>query len=146
MPNNKKKSLSNIKGLDKAHPYSRKALQIQRALHRDDSISKKKLDRDQHKRLAVERVLWFKFAIPDPPEVTTEADVHAVIDMYINRYEDEIAQIKSQLRKNRPKPGRLDLLESMRAKDLAEYNGGIEVPLMSDIKNVELLKAWEGRS
>ncbi|EGF79990.1 hypothetical protein BATDEDRAFT_5937, partial [Batrachochytrium dendrobatidis JAM81] len=142
MPNNKKKSVSSIKGLDKAHPYSRKALQVQRALHRDTELTKKKADRDNHKRLAVERLLWFKFAAPDPPAEITEADVHSIIDMYINRNEDEISQIMSQLRKNRPKPGRLGILESLREKDLAEYNAGIEIPSLTDTKNVEMLKNW----
>ncbi|KAL2918969.1 translation machinery-associated protein 16 [Polyrhizophydium stewartii] len=149
MPNNKKKSVSNIKGVDKAHPYSRKAQQAQRAILRESHLAKKKAERDEPKRLAVERLLWFKFAVPDttPAVALTPDEIHATIDLYIDRNADEMARLatQAQARKNRPRPPQLALLEALREKDVAEYAGvGIEVPVLTDPENVAALKAWEG--
>ena len=41
-PNNKKLSLKKIKGAEDAHPYSRKANQMKRAVSRADKLERKK--------------------------------------------------------------------------------------------------------
>ncbi|KAJ1678131.1 hypothetical protein EV182_004711, partial [Spiromyces aspiralis] len=44
-PNNKRKNLSKIKGKDKAHPYSRKATQMRRAINRQARLETEKSKR-----------------------------------------------------------------------------------------------------
>jgi hypothetical protein len=44
--NNRKKNLKDIKGLDKAHPYSRKAIQMKRAIQRIGLKEEKSLKKD----------------------------------------------------------------------------------------------------
>ncbi|KAI8924591.1 hypothetical protein BC831DRAFT_464756 [Entophlyctis helioformis] len=147
MPNNKIKKISNIKNIEKAHPYSRKATQMNRAVLREERTAQKKVERDGPKRMAVERMLWFKYAMPDDKPALSDADLHDIVTDYINRNDDEIDKLhkQHQARKERPKPTKLDILEALRAKDSLEYSHGtIEVPALTDARTVELLKAWDG--
>ncbi|KAJ3047275.1 hypothetical protein HK097_011694 [Rhizophlyctis rosea] len=145
MPNNKIHNIKKIKDLDKAHPYSRKATQARRALNRGEAIEKKASARNVERTRRVERTLWFKFAVPEDCTVAGVDMVHDIIRQYIGRNDDEIEKLRSTLRKNRPRPARLDLLETLRAKDLQEYaTSGIELPILTDAKNLERLKTWEG--
>ncbi|KAJ3039546.1 hypothetical protein HDV00_012122 [Rhizophlyctis rosea] len=145
MPNNKVHNVKNIKDLDKAHPYSRKAVQARRALNRAETIEKKASGRNVERTRRVERTLWFKFAVPEDINVATPELVHDIIQQYIGRNDEEIAKLRATLRKNRPRPARLDLLETLRAKDLQEYaTSGIDMPNLTDAKNLNLLRSWEG--
>lgn len=125
MPNNKKHKLSKIKATEKAHPYSRKAVQMRRAINRDDKLAKQKTASDVKKTRVADRLSWFKYALADDIVVATNDQVHEIIEMYIARNDEEIQDIRGKLRKGRPKPSRLDLLENLRAKDIQEYNNGI---------------------
>ncbi|TPX72663.1 hypothetical protein SpCBS45565_g00057 [Spizellomyces sp. 'palustris'] len=144
MPNNKKLKLSKIKASDKAHPYSRKAVQMRRAINRQDKLVKQKSASDERKTRTVERMLWFKYALPEDISIATNELVHDIIKQYIARNEEELAEIRGKLRQGRPRPSRLDLLENLKSKDEQEYINGIEIPVLTDAKNVTILRAWEG--
>ncbi|KAJ3020503.1 hypothetical protein HKX48_000707 [Thoreauomyces humboldtii] len=144
MPNNKKHKISKISKSDTAHPYSRKATQMRRALNRDDKLHKQKSDNNVKRTRVVERLLWFKYAIEDDTVALTIDQVHDIIHMYIGRNDDEIEEIVANMRKGRPPPGRLELLRNLRAKDMQEFNVGIVVPDLTAQKNVAALKSWEG--
>ncbi|KAI8916743.1 hypothetical protein PhCBS80983_g04437 [Powellomyces hirtus] len=144
MPNNKKHKLSKIKDGDKAHPYSRKATQMRRAINRDEKMGKQKSASEIKRTRLVDRMLWFKFVIENDMQTATIEQVHDIIQMYIGRHDAEILTIEQSLRKGRPPPGRLELLRILRAKDMQEYNNGIEIPQLTDAKNVTRLKEWEG--
>ncbi|KAJ3159168.1 hypothetical protein HDU86_002070 [Geranomyces michiganensis] len=144
MPNNKKKKISKIDNAATAHPYSRKATQLRRALNRDDKLHSQKKAGDVKKTRVVDRMLWFKYALDDNLVAATLEHAHEIVRMYIGRHDAEIDELVARLRKGRPPPGRLELLRNLRAKDQQEYNNGIEVPNLTDPKNVVTLKAWEG--
>ncbi|KAJ3282856.1 hypothetical protein HDU79_009610 [Rhizoclosmatium sp. JEL0117] len=144
MPNNKKHKISKIKGAEKAHPYSRKATQMRRAYAREERVDKLKSSKDASRTLEVDRMVWFKYALPDEVEAATPELVHDLIDQYINRNEDEIEELKSQIRPNRPKPPRIQLLEMLKGKDMHEYRTGMKVPILTDAANVVRLRKWEG--
>ncbi|KAJ2586272.1 hypothetical protein EV177_009795, partial [Coemansia sp. RSA 1804] len=59
-PNNKRKRVSKIKGKEKAHPYSRKAKQISRAMHKETQISRAKTDRLNGAMAKGQKVVWFR--------------------------------------------------------------------------------------
>ncbi|KAJ3181090.1 hypothetical protein HDU85_003795 [Gaertneriomyces sp. JEL0708] len=144
MPNNKKLKLSKIKAVDKAHPYSRKAVQMRRAINREEKLGKQKSASENKKTRIAERVLWFKYALPEDTPAATNELVHEIIQLYIQRNDDEIQQVQSKWRKNQPKPARLDLLLLLKQKDMDEYRDGMEIPLLTDAKNVTALRHWDG--
>ncbi|KAI8817951.1 translation machinery-associated protein 16 [Fimicolochytrium jonesii] len=144
MPNNRVIKMSKVKQSEKAHPYSRKAVQMRRAMNREDKLAKNKSASDVKKTRAVERMLWFKYALDEELTAATKEQVHDIIGQYINRYDLEIAELTENMRKGRPPPARLELLKTLRSKDIQEYNTGIEVPQMMHPKNVVALRKWEG--
>ncbi|KAI9102820.1 translation machinery-associated protein 16 [Phlyctochytrium arcticum] len=144
MPNNKKHKMSKIKDVEKAHPYSRKAVQARRALSREEKMVKIKNASDSKKIRIAERIMWFKYALPEELPAATPEVVYDVIEQYIQRNSDEVERIQSTLRKNRPSPPKLDMLQALAKKDEQEYINGIEIPLLLDQKNVTILRAWDG--
>ncbi|KAJ3198858.1 hypothetical protein HDU82_000960 [Entophlyctis luteolus] len=144
MPNNKKKSIDKIKGIEKAHPFSRKAKQVRRAYAREDRIAKVKSINDEIKTRQVDRIVWFKYALPDDLTSATPDLVHELIEQYINRNEDEINALKATIRPNRPKPAKLDVYLMVMGKDRQEYEAGFKLPDLCNAANVSKLREWEG--
>ncbi|KAJ1561005.1 hypothetical protein HK405_005222, partial [Cladochytrium tenue] len=162
MPNNRKIKVSKISGADRAHPYSRKAGQVRRALHRQDRVAKTRSAKDADRARAAERLLWFKFALPDDLDRADTALVHdlamqlsraglgtgaaavSASGRYVERNDDEIQRLRDAERPGRPKNGRLVLLEMLRARDLAEYSAGMEMPDLTSAANVQFLRSWDG--
>ncbi|KAI9205239.1 translation machinery-associated protein 16 [Polychytrium aggregatum] len=147
MPNNKKLSLNSIKGKQIAHPFSRKARQIRRVINRDGKLANQKVVRDETKQRIVDRLLFFKFAVPvEQMSVTTE-QLHDAVVLYINRKEEDINRLKQEHQKRPPgrsKPSQLINLENLRDADQREYDTGIEVPDVTDPTALAMLRDWEG--
>jgi translation machinery-associated protein 16 len=141
--NNKKKTIKDIKGLDKAHPYSRKATQMKRAIGREATLSQKEYIRNEPKKRAVDRLLFFKTQLP-PHNILTPTEILDILESYVYRNQQEINDLKVSCRQGRPKPNRLSLLESLLEKDIKEYIVGIEMPDLSIPENVEILRTWDG--
>lgn len=139
--NNKKKSLKQIKGLEKAHPYSRKALQMNRVLLRTESIKQNNVQNAIPKQYKVERVLAFKELI----QMNTGMDHHDLISIYINRNNAEMESLElvHALRKNRPPPAKLINLQNLKKANIQEYEAGFEVPCF-DADNILFLEEWKG--
>ncbi|KAJ3329026.1 hypothetical protein HDU76_008798 [Blyttiomyces sp. JEL0837] len=144
MPNNRKIKVSKIKGIEKAHPYSRKADQLRRAYAREERIGKAKSAKDIEKTRAVDRMIWFKYALPDDVPCADQEMLHDLISQYINRNSAEMTTLQSTIRPNRPKPSKLTLLEMLKSKDQQEYNAGITIPDLTDPANVVVLRSFEG--
>ncbi|KAI8813283.1 translation machinery-associated protein 16 [Cladochytrium replicatum] len=149
MPNNKKKSLRDVKnaqgaGIVGAHPYSRKATQMRRALHRESVLTEKTAKRDDVKFHKAERIVYFRLAVPDDKQCATFDELHEYIQLYISRNDDEMKKLTENVRPGRPRPPKLDLLESLKKKDIAEYEKGFGVPNLVDPNTVKILRACEG--
>ena len=140
MPNNKKKSVDKIKGLDRAHPYSRKAVQLNRAIHREETLKKKAL-KTTAQDLKWERMTNFQKIVEDVDQID---NIHDFILQYINRHAADIEQLKAQVRPNRPKPPKLAIYQALLEKDMKEYENGIEIPNVADPKVFKILKNWSG--
>ncbi|KAJ3218052.1 hypothetical protein HDU67_006752 [Dinochytrium kinnereticum] len=144
MPNNAKKKISKIKGVEKAHPHSRKAEQLRRAIAREDRIGKLKGAKNQIQRAAVDRMVFFKFALPDDVKMATMDMMHDLIQQYVCRNDDEIKEMTESLRSIKQKPATLQQMEWQREKDVVEYNCGFSIPNMTDASNVKRLRNWNG--
>jgi translation machinery-associated protein 16 len=118
MPNNKKKSLKQIKGWQEAHPFSRKAKQVVRVLSTKNKT-----------KTVNPKLLFFKQNI-----LETE---HLTIMNYINRNDDEIEKLQ---KKNHPK---VDILNALKQKELKEYAMGFELPKFT-ADNLSRLAKWNG--
>ncbi|KAJ3340427.1 hypothetical protein HDU93_007034 [Gonapodya sp. JEL0774] len=58
--------------------------------------------------------------------VFTKADFHELIDLYLRRHDDDIAQHEAKssgLHRTKTKSARIDMMEAMRKKEFSEYEG-----------------------
>lgn len=107
-------------------------------------MGKLKSSKDIERTLAVDRLIWFKYAIPDDVKGGDSLLAHDLAQQYIDRNSEEIASLTAEHRVGRPKNGKLVMLEMLRGKDKQEYNVGMKIPDVLDAANVAVLKAWEG--
>lgn len=63
---------------------------------------------------------------------------------YLNRYDEELAEVKSQRRPGRPSSTREDLLQQFMTTEDREYNGGFWIPELQDEGNLRILREWNG--
>jgi translation machinery-associated protein 16 len=82
MPNNKVKTLKKIKGKDTAHPFSRKAYQMRRAVHREQRIETGVDKGKQDKQRKLDRILFFKSFIPESLLPVSMEEMHEIVLKY----------------------------------------------------------------
>ncbi|CAB4405313.1 unnamed protein product [Rhizophagus irregularis] len=143
MPNNKRHTFKQIKNKKSIiHPSSRKAAQLQRISLRKDRLERGKTQRlSERVKPIVERLLWFRYAFDDTLPCATKAEVYDLIEMFINRNDNEILRLKSTQKVNSSK---YFYLESLKLKEKKEYIEGFEIPDFMNPKNVKLLRQWDG--
>ena len=61
---------------------------------------------------------------------------------YLNRHNEELAELKSQRRPGRPSSTREDLLQQFMTTEDREYNAGFWIPDMQDEENLRKLSEW----
>ncbi|KAJ3208273.1 hypothetical protein HK099_000098 [Clydaea vesicula] len=118
---------------------------MRRALHREDKLEKINSMKTTVQRNLSDRILFFKYAIPDDNKVCSSEEILDVVDTYLNRHEEEIETLTKSLRKNRPKPARLIFLETLKTQESKEFTGlGLELPDLTKLDNIIKLKKWDG--
>ena len=146
-PNNKKKTLGSVKtgpGGAGLHPYSRKAGQLRRALHRSDRLETAAGAKDRERAKLTERLL----ALQEPLRLDcSPVAVHEAVKAHLDRHSEEMAQLTKDMeaRKGRGLPPRLRLLRTLKEEEEAEYSKhGILLPPLSDARKVKAFLSWTG--
>ena len=67
-----------------------------------------------------------------------------MINSYLNRHNEELAELKSTRRPGRPSSTREDLLQQFMTTEDREYNGGFWIPDMQDEGSLKILREWNG--
>lgn len=67
-----------------------------------------------------------------------------MITSYLNRHNEELAELKSQRRPGRPSSTREDLLLQFMTTEDREYSGGFWIPDLQDEANLKILREWNG--
>ncbi|KAJ2752398.1 translation machinery-associated protein 16 [Coemansia nantahalensis] len=149
MPNNKRKRVAKIKGKDKAHPYSRKAQQISRAMKKEASLAQAKSARTTAAMGRGQRLVWFRDRLNEDDlkeqKAWTKTELAALVAEYLRRNDAEIEALEAKAAGGRA----LALRESLLVQnDKAERNeariGGIDVPDVTNAALVRTLRAWDG--
>jgi translation machinery-associated protein 16 len=130
------------------HPKGRKFKQLNRATLRENKINRRKVDHVERKEHEMQRVLFFKEAVNSRPDQNFFPldELKLIIEMFLSRDDDEIEELQSKRKKNRPPTNRLLLLENKRKAELAEYESGYLIPNVNDPSSLEFLRAWNGTS
>ncbi|CEP18577.1 hypothetical protein [Parasitella parasitica] len=141
---NRKITLKTIKNREAIHPYSRKAHQISRVYQRKEKLAVK--EKKKANNPLGERWLWFRYAFDEEKTVATKPEMHELIELYLERHDEEISELEADRCRGhkKPKNARQQLLESVRTRETSEYNSGMELPDMTNGKTLKLLREWDG--
>ncbi|KAI9164219.1 translation machinery-associated protein 16 [Blastocladiella emersonii ATCC 22665] len=148
MPNNKVKSLKKLGKVENVHPYSRKAKQARRAMHREDRLAKTKDARGAFKvNLIVDQYMFLKSCLPEGVTSLSQEQVYEVINKWLGRHDEELATLVKERNAavHGKKSPREDLIEAMVAQERSEYEvHGITIPNLQSTKVVKVLREWGG--
>ncbi|KAJ2694516.1 translation machinery-associated protein 16 [Coemansia spiralis] len=149
MPNNKRKRVSKIKGKDKAHPYSRKAKQISRAMKKEAELVQAKGVRTTAALGRGQKLVWFRDRINEEDlkeqKVWTKSGLAELVADYLCRNNTEIAELQAKAKSGRA----LALKESLfvqndKAERCEAHMAGLDVPDVTNAALVRTLRAWDG--
>ncbi|TKY87436.1 hypothetical protein EX895_004114 [Sporisorium graminicola] len=128
------------------HPYSRRATQLARVAHRKDKLNHAKSVRCRSSNAKVDRLSTLILMLPDDIDALPDlASVHTFITQnFLTRYDDELQELKADRRPGRPPHKREIELKETIAKEAQEYEEGLELPDLTNVTNVKLLRDWQG--
>ena len=74
-----------------------------------------------------ERYIWFRYAFEEDKVVATKPEMHELIEQYLSRHDDEIAELEQDRNKGhrKPKAPRQDQLEALKISECNEYISGL---------------------
>ncbi|KAL2045649.1 hypothetical protein N7G274_002077 [Stereocaulon virgatum] len=139
------KKLSKKKGkISSLHENSRDAQKLRRAGARGEKLERLAAARAKANQPHMQRVAYFQGAAKAAMGPIEPQRIHGLIQRYLARHDEELAELKSQRRPGRPTSTREDLLKQSIAVEDREYDAGFWIPDMQDEDNLAILKAWNG--
>jgi hypothetical protein len=129
------------------HPKSRKLAQLKRHGIRERSLSKRAFSYACSKiNPLVERWTWFQtWLLQEGADLVhlEKPEIDALVHSYLSRWDEDISQLESERRKNRPRSAqeeRLRVLRQMELEQASPNGGGLEIPDMTDAESVSALR------
>ncbi|KAJ2731848.1 translation machinery-associated protein 16 [Coemansia sp. BCRC 34962] len=158
MPNNKRKRVSKIKDKEKAHPYSRKARQINRAMHKETNIAKAKSDRINAAMGRGQKIIWFRDNMDQNEDdeeegadtklkkkVWTMVELRQLVDVYLARNDEDVEAILAKKEEGKNLLQKESLFLQLVDLEVKEAKlAGVEVPDLTNGAVVKALRAWDG--
>lgn len=143
MPN-AKRNLEKLK-----HPNSRKTITMAKKMKKNEKKDQNKIGTYIKHNLIGEKIMWFKERIPENCNVLTKEQTLAIIQTYLARFDEELAQIalKNSVgqRKSRQHASREDVINITKKKEHEEFETcGLEMPNLMDAQQMTVLKEWNG--
>ncbi|CDS82475.1 uncharacterized protein SPSC_03294 [Sporisorium scitamineum] len=128
------------------HPHSRRATQLARVAHRKDKLNHAKSVRSRSSSAKVDRLSTLVLLLPDEIDALPDLpSVHEFISQnFLTRHNDELQELKAERRPGRPPLKREVELKELIAKEAQEYQEGFELPDLTNLTNVKLLRDWQG--
>ncbi|KAF2743663.1 hypothetical protein M011DRAFT_430731 [Sporormia fimetaria CBS 119925] len=149
MPSNRlgkvQKHVAKKKGKNAAlHENSRDTQRLQSASLRDNRLNKLAALREKQNRRYLQRVKFFQSSTTSLPAPPTLPEIQALIEDYLGRDDEELAQLKADRRPGRPPSTRETVLEQSRATEQGEYVSGFWIPDLGE-ENLKKLRNWDGK-
>jgi translation machinery-associated protein 16 len=131
------------------HPNSRKAQQLQRTFLRQNRHKEKQSQQLLNKwGLLIDRLLWFQALSLEQP-LENQEQIHQIIsEQYLHRFDEELEEFEKEQKSSlhsKPKGQRQRNTEFTLAKEQEEYQkGAFQLPDLTETKEIELLRNWQG--
>ncbi|KAM4781926.1 translation machinery-associated protein 16 isoform X2 [Corvus hawaiiensis] len=131
------------------HPYSRKAAQLAREVHKQEKKEKLKTDKALRLSIIGEKLQWFQSHL-DPSKIEyTKKEAGELIENYMCRFNAELEQIELQNsikgRQGRQHGSRETVIKQTIERERQLYEGyGIEIPDIMNRKHLKFFREWDG--
>ncbi|KAH3902359.1 related to Translation machinery-associated protein 16 [Saccharomycodes ludwigii] len=136
------------KNKHKVHPKGRKFAQLARASLRDSKVAAKKKAYQDQKSNALLRYKFIQDIINSNSfkEKTTFSpqELFIFIEQFIARDDEEIKDLESKKKPNRPTSNKQLLLENKRKLEKNEFQTGFLCCDLTDVDSVKALRNWNG--
>lgn len=131
--------------INSLHEKSRDSLRLHKASVRDQRLDKLAIARSKKEQPIVDRVAYFKEAVEDKGgEPLMLETVQELVQLFIQKYDQEYVALKKSRRPGRPPSAREDILKIKIAALQVEYTQGFSLPDVMSASSVEILNGWEG--
>lgn len=130
------------------HVKGRKFKQLNRATERENKLKLKKLRYAEQKNHELLFYLHIQESINEIPDQTTFSieESRQLIDAYLHRNDDELAQMESERRKGRPMTNKHQIMLEKKKHDFHIFETGLRTPDLLDAQTVRRVREWNGTS
>uniref|UniRef100_A0A1B6E4P4 Translation machinery-associated protein 16 n=1 Tax=Clastoptera arizonana TaxID=38151 RepID=A0A1B6E4P4_9HEMI len=133
-----------------SHPNSRKVVQLSKQIKK---IEKRKKSKNFHvlkQNIEGVKYIWFRDHLNSSTTECTHEMLANLIEQYLDRFDDELNQIKIKntigQRKSRQHASREDVIALTKLQERFEYeNAGIELPDILQRNQLSMLMNWNGQ-
>ncbi|KAM5264119.1 translation machinery-associated protein 16 [Ctenodactylus gundi] len=130
------------------HPYSRKAAQITREVHKQEKKDKLKNEKALRLNLLGEKLQWFQSHLDPQKGRYSKKSACKLIERYLNRFSGELEQIELQNsikdRQGRRHHSRETVIQQTMARERQQYEGyGLEIPDILNATNLKTFREWD---
>jgi len=127
------------------HENSRDARRLVQAGAREDKLAKIMSLAHKSNQHYVDRVTWFQDATVNQESPLSDTDVQQLVESYIGRADEELAELKAAQRPGRPRSKAEDRILDRIESEQKEFKSGFWMPELRDAASLELVKRWGGQ-
>ncbi|KAI9816491.1 MAG: hypothetical protein M1827_001623 [Pycnora praestabilis] len=139
------KKISKKRGnINSLHENSRDSQRLRRAGARDDKLGRVSTARAKANQPHIQRVAFFQQATREASSPLPPDAVHVLIERYLQRDSEELANLRTERRPGRPTSTREDLLNQKATTEVKEFDTGFWMPDIEDTDNLAFLERWNG--
>nr|XP_033797658.1 translation machinery-associated protein 16 isoform X2 [Geotrypetes seraphini] len=129
------------------HPYSRKAAQLAREVHKQDRKEKLKNEKALRLSLIGEKLQWFQNHLDSSKREYTKKEACDLIERYLHRFDGELEQIELhnsiKSRQGRQHNSRETVIRQTIERERLLYEGpGTEIPDLLNAKHLKVFREW----
>lgn len=126
------------------HENSRDAQRLRRAGARDERVAKVTATREKANLPWLQRVAFFQDKLPDTLHPLEVERIRELVQEFLARHDEELAQLKAERRPGRPPSNKQNLLEQQIKQEELEYESGFWLPNLQDEETLMKLENWGG--
>lgn len=127
------------------HENSRDARRLRQAGAREDKLARIMTLAQKSNQRYVERVAWFQDVTADAKSPSSDAEIQELVEQFIGREDEELAELKAAQRPGRPRSKAEDrILDRIKAEQ-KEHKSGFWLPDLRDTDSLEKLQRWGGQ-
>ncbi|KAK5937609.1 translation machinery-associated protein 16 [Knufia obscura] len=127
------------------HENSRDARRLRQAGAREDKLARIMRLAKKSNQQYVYRVAWFQDAIAEQDSPLSDVEVQQMIEQFIGREDEELAEHKAAQRPGRPRSKAEDQILNRIEAEQKEHESGFWMPELRNKDSLEKLKDWGGQ-